>query len=159
MSACNNSKEVAETQSSGLFLDFCDSWILHLLVAWGRIAKVAQARPRVEPANQGFAVIRQPDQLFKFLNTCTCILMFKIMSHTHLHICIRMWTGRSCIQTWTRMATPLYMGPMTAPITHFFCRIWLTHIKRCVKKIVIAYVFETCLLQDFEKKELYIFCA
>ena len=40
-------KQVAETQLSGMPLDFRDRWILPLSVAWGREAKVAQAQAKI----------------------------------------------------------------------------------------------------------------
>ena len=92
-----------------------------------------------------------------------CVLVTQHVSvhgaHTHLHTATRIPTGPVMYPDADHFVQGLYIESMTAPITPNFCRNRLLHIKRCVKKIVIAYVFETCLLQDFEKKELYIFCA
>ena len=86
-------------------------------------------------------------------------LKLTINAHTHLHTATRIPTGPVMYPDADHFVQGLYIESMTAPITPNFCRNRLLHIKRCVKKIVIAHVFETCLLQVFEKKRLCITCA
>ena len=85
---------------------------------------------------------------------CSCMY-----THTILHTATHIPTGPVKYPDADRFVQGLYIESMTAPITPNFCRNRLLHIKRCVKKIVIAHVFETCLLQVFEKKRLCITCA
>ena len=115
----------------------------------------SKRRPYITQQCQRLSVL----DMLHFVNLIDLQLIRTVDAYTHMHKHSRIPTDRSCGKIRTKLGKALYIESMTAPITEFFLKIWFIHIKRCVKKKLISYVFETCLLQDFEKKDLCISCA